>query len=112
MFKGSHIGRWWWKKTWFSVCSRHYIDQPDCHMCQCGQYSNDLLLSVSHYFHNHHYILWRWWVDRRPDKWLEATFPRLKNTDNETPSISKGQHEQPKTHCVDTRPTSPGEGRK
>jgi len=33
-------GKLFWKKEWYSICSRHYIYNRNCNLCQTGSWRN------------------------------------------------------------------------
>lgn len=51
------------KKTWYSICSIHYIHDNNCNMCNTGSWQNNFMLTISSWFHDHIYWLWLWWIN-------------------------------------------------
>ena len=40
-------GKLWWKKEWYSICSRHQEYDKYCSICQCGTWENVWKLEIS-----------------------------------------------------------------
>lgn len=58
-------GKLFWKKEWYSLCSRHQIYNKECDICQVGRWHNVWGTHLSGFFHDHFYGLWFWWVNKK-----------------------------------------------
>lgn len=56
-------GKFIFKSTFYSYCSAHGGDDPNCKICQAGQWSNNILSSISRFFYWLSPTIWRWWVN-------------------------------------------------
>ena len=81
VYRGKTIGVWPLRSRWYSVCSKHFEYREGCELCAAGHYLNSVRIRFGHFFHNHFYRLWHWWVNRPNSKsrrFLEEVFPGLK----------------------------------
>lgn len=73
-------GWWLFKEQWSSICSRHYEYNPNCHLCNAGDWTNVPALWFSSLVFKLCPSLWRWWVNRPNSaarKRLKKLFPNL-----------------------------------
>lgn len=61
-------GKYFWKKTWYSFCSRHREYDDTCDICKSGTWENNWLLAIDSYIHDHCYKLWYWKKNRKHKK--------------------------------------------
>ena len=61
--KQKTIGKLWWKKDWYSICSMHRIHRDDCIRCNTGEY-------INRWWHNISNIIFKYF----PKFWI-----RIKN---------------------------------
>jgi len=58
-------GHLFWRKEFYSMCSKHQINNPDCSLCKNGRWCNVWKQHVSHIIFMIAPELWRWWVNKR-----------------------------------------------
>ena len=61
-------GKYFWKKQWYSICSKHTSHYDNCKLCDVGKWENTWSLKISTYFHQNFYYLWSWWQNTRINK--------------------------------------------
>ena len=42
------IGKWFNKKQWYSICSKHREPNKDCSICKVGNYNNVYYIKFKH----------------------------------------------------------------
>lgn len=74
-------GKFFWRKSWYSICSVHFNYKNDCGMCNAGSWHYDILSKIDGIIHDHWYSLWFYWHNRpnsSSKKRLRKWFPNLK----------------------------------
>lgn len=71
------------RQNWISICNRHsFYYRKDCDTCNAGTWNNVITSKIQHYFYNHHYNIWYWWVNRpngKTMKFLKKHFPNIRS---------------------------------
>lgn len=57
-------GMLFWKKEWYSICSKHKNHKEDCLRCNTGYWINTWMNRVSNFIFKNFPDLWRWWVNK------------------------------------------------
>lgn len=65
MVKLQTRGKWLKKEAWYSICSSHLEDDPECSRCQVGAWHNVYLLKVGSIVFKIAPRLWRWNANRK-----------------------------------------------
>lgn len=58
-------GHLFWKKQWYSFCSKHTQYNDACNSCKIGGWQNILLLKLSDLIYFTSPMFWRWWVNKK-----------------------------------------------
>jgi hypothetical protein len=58
-------GKFFWKKTWYSFCSRHREYDETCNICTSGSWSNNWIHSIGNVIYKNCPTLWIWWLNRK-----------------------------------------------
>lgn len=53
-----------WRQDFYSFCSAHRDEQPDCNVCQVGTWTNHWGHLMGRLFFKISPRLWQWWVNR------------------------------------------------
>jgi hypothetical protein len=53
------IGKLWWKKDWYSICSMHRKYREDCLRCNTGEYINRWKHNISSFIFDNFPAFWR-----------------------------------------------------
>lgn len=67
-------GRFFWKKGWYSFCSKHYHHDFECKGCNSGTWEYVWIVKISNFIYKVSPGLWIWWNnskgknDNRSDK--------------------------------------------
>lgn len=48
-------GKFFWKQTWFSYCSRHQEYDSECKLCNSGRWSYNWLAAISAFCYKYFY---------------------------------------------------------
>lgn len=59
------VGKFWWKKRWYSVCSSHFVYEDDCPRCRVGSWENLWRIKIGNYIYNLCPEIWMWWANRK-----------------------------------------------
>jgi hypothetical protein len=61
--KSKDQGKFFRKKRWFSICSKHRIYNKECDICQHGTWVNVWKNNISGYVYGITPRFWIWWVN-------------------------------------------------
>lgn len=64
-------GKYFWKKSWYSICSMHREHDETCNICKSGTWENNWLVVIDGFIHDHCYKLWYWNANRKPKKFMK-----------------------------------------
>ena len=64
-------GKYFKKEEWYSICSAHFVHDPECPTCNTGRWVNVYGHVIEGFIYKYAYWLWFWWVNR--DKDLKLT---------------------------------------
>lgn len=59
-------GPWYNRSRWYSICSAHQNHDPECKLCQIGDWRNENKLKISSLVYKISPKIWIWWVNRKP----------------------------------------------
>lgn len=74
-------GYWFWKKEWYSICSRHREYDEGCNLCNAGSWVSVYGNVIEGWFYKMFPELWKRWMNRKGNprkKLLQKFFPNLK----------------------------------
>jgi hypothetical protein len=61
--KGKDQGKFFWRKRWYSYCSRHQIYNKECDICQHGSWVNVWGNHIGGWVYDIAPLFWIWWVN-------------------------------------------------
>ncbi len=74
-------GKFLFKQQWWSICSRHYVYDKECNICNAGHWEYTWVTKFNHLFFKISPRLWRWYMNRPNSKArqrIEKWFPNMK----------------------------------